>query len=53
MQCASYQRLANVPSSRGVVGIEQGCLHVGDAIRLFDEAWSQTARTTIIKCWMK
>ncbi len=46
MQRASHQRL-------GVGGIEQGCLpHAGDAIRLFDEAWSETARTTVIKCWM-
>ena len=26
---------------------------IGDAMELFDEAWSQTSRMTVIKCWIK
>ncbi len=46
--------LVNLSSKRGVRGIEKRCLpHVGDAIKIFEEAWSQTSRATVIKCWMK
>ncbi len=27
--------------------------HVGDAMELFDDAWSTTSRVTVMKCWMK
>ncbi len=27
--------------------------HVGDAMSLFNEAWSKTKRTTVLKCWIK
>ena len=41
-------------SERGMCGIREGQLpHVGDAMNLFNEAWSLTRRLTVIKCCVK
>ena len=41
-------------SANGKWGIQDGLLpHVGDAIMLFNSAWSMMSRTEVIKCWMK
>ncbi len=37
--------------NRGVRGIEEGWLpHVGYTIRIFEEGWAQTTRSTVIRC---
>ncbi len=41
-------------SQRGMLGIQHGFLpHVGDAMTIFDEAWAETSRVTVMKCWIK
>ena len=41
-------------SKQGMLGLHDGFLPtVGDAMELFDESWSQTSRSTVIKCWIK
>ena len=41
-------------SEQGKWGLQQGHLpHVGDAMTIFDEAWSATSKETVIKCWIK
>ena len=41
-------------SQRGINGLREGQLpHVADAIQLFDYSWNQTAKATILKCWIK
>ena len=36
------------------LGIRHGfLLTVGDAMELYDEAWSNNTRTTVLKCWIK
>ncbi len=40
-------------SQQGRFGIRDGHLsHIGDAMRLFNLAWSRTAKETILKCWI-
>ena len=41
-------------SQRGMYGIHEGQLpYIGDASNIFNEAWSMTKRSTVIKCWVK
>ena len=41
-------------SGNGKYGIREGNLsHVADAMSIFDDAWSETFRFTVIKCWIK
>ena len=41
-------------SQRGMYGVREGqLLHIGDAMNLFNEAWSMTRRSIIIKWWLK
>ena len=48
------QSLVQPSSARGVLGVQEGFLpYVGDAMGIFDKAWSQTSRITIKKCWIK
>ena len=46
------QTLSN--SQQGLYGIKIRYLPTaGDAMSMYDEAWSHTARLTVIKCWTK
>ena len=39
-------------SNSGLLGVSDGHLpHVGDAMYMFNEAWSRTSKSTILKCW--
>ena len=41
-------------SQQGRLGLQDGFSpHVGDAITLFDDAWSLMSRSTVIRCWIK
>ena len=41
-------------SNSGLLGIRDGHLpHVGDAMYMFNEAWSRTSKSTILKCCIK
>ena len=48
----TYQSLKN-DSGHGKWGLQDGQLpHVGDAIQIFNNAWSCMSRTSVIKCWI-
>ena len=53
---AEYSSQNQTPSNsqQGLYGIKHGFLPTaGDAMTTYDEAWSHTARLTVIKCWKK
>ena len=44
----------SLSSDRENLGLQDGCLsHICDAMTVFDESWSKTTRSTVIKCCIK
>ncbi len=52
IKATSGQSLACATMTRGVLCEEEWIFRVGDAIKMIDDARSQTTHSTVIKCWV-